>query len=255
MKLHNLALFALLPASCLLLPAAGHADAAEIAYFKDVSVINLDAEARRVVTQDRVQANLAYEATGKTAAEVQNTINTKMTMALAKANAVAGVKVNTGYYNVYKTYENEPPNPPKPYTAAEREKYAVWRGSQTLVLDGANKDNVLKLAGDLQGENFAMQGMNFYLSREASDRIKDELIAEALTNVRTRAQKVATQLALPKIHMARITIGGSGGYQPPVMMRAMAMKGAEAADMATPVGQAGESEVTLNVNVEVHLSK
>jgi predicted secreted protein len=242
-------------AALVAMPTITHADAAEIAYFKDVSVINLDAEARRVVTQDRVQVNLAIEAEGKTAAEVQNAINTKMTAALAKANAVQGVKVSTGYYNVYKTYEGEPPNQPKPLTAAEREKYAIWRGQQTLVLDGSDKDKVLKLSGDLQASNFAMQGMNFYLSREASDRIKDELIAEALNNVKARAQKVATQLALPKVHLARINIGSNGGYQPPMMMRAMAMKGAEAADMSAPVGQAGESEVTLNVSVEVHLSK
>lgn len=241
-------------AALVAVPQASHADAATIAYFKDVSVINLDADARRTVMQDRVQATLNFQATGKTAAEAQNAVNNKMTIALAKANAVAGVKANTGHYSAYKQYPNEP-NPPKPLSAAEREKNAVWHASQSLVLDGANKDTVLKLAGELQAEGLAMQGMNFYLSREASDRIKDELIAEALTNVRSRAQKVAAQLNLPKIHMARITIGG-GGYQPPVMMRAMAMKGgAEMADMAAPVGQAGESEVNLNVNVEVHLSK
>lgn len=237
-------------------PQAIHADEAEIAYFKDVTVINLDAEARRVVTQDRVQATLNVEATGKTAAEAQNAINTKMTAALAKANAVSGVKVSTGYYNAYKMYPPETnPNPPKPLTEAEREKTAYWQANQTLVLDGADKDKVLKLAGELQASNFAMQGMNFYLSREASDKIKDELIAEALTSVKARAQKVATQLALPKVHLARINVGGGGGYNPP-MMRTMAMKGgAEMADMAAPVGQAGESEVTVNANVEVHLSK
>lgn len=225
------------------------ADAAEVAYFKDVTVINLDAEARRTVEQDRVQANLSFNATGKTAAEAQNAVNNKMTMALAKANAVPGVKVNTAGYNVWKNY----PNDPKPLSAAEREKAVTWQATQTLTLDGANKDTLLKLAGDLQGMGLAMQGMNFYLSREASDRIRDELIAETLANVKTRAQKVAAQLGLPHVHLARITIGG-GGYQPPVMMRAMAMK-AEAADMASPVGQAGESEVNLSANVEVHLSK
>lgn len=233
-------------------PMVGKADEAETAYLRNVTVMSLDAEARRVVTQDRVQVTLNIQREGKTAAEAQAQINTKMQAALAAAKKVAGVKASTGYYNSYKQYPPEP----KPLSQAEREKKAYWTAQQTLVLDGADKEAVLKLAGALQGMDFAMQGMNFYLSREAQDKLKDELLAEALATVKARAQKVAGIMDTPKIRFARINLNG-GGPVYPVMMKGRAMMAmADAAEsMPEPVGEAGESDVTLSVNVEVHLSK
>jgi predicted secreted protein len=105
--------------------------------------------------------------------------------------------------------------------------------------------------------DFAMQGMNFYLSREAGDKLKDELMAEALATIKTRAQKVATQMGTPNVRFARINLGGGAPVYPVAMMaRGMAMeKSMDAASMTAPEGAAGESEVTLNVNVEVHLGR
>lgn len=222
------------------------------AYYRTVTVMNLDAEARRVVTQDRVQTTLVIEKTGKTPTEVQAFINSAMQQTLAAANKVSSVKASTGYYNVYKQYQPET----TPLSAAERERKAVWQGQQSLVLDSADKDALLKLAGSIQEHGFTMQGLNFYLSREASDKLKDALTAEALTTIKTRAQAIAAQLGMPNVRFARVSIGG-GGYQPPVMYaRGMMAKAEMMADaMPAPAAQAGESEVALSVNVEVHLSK
>ncbi|MFZ2587620.1 MAG: SIMPL domain-containing protein [Alphaproteobacteria bacterium] len=231
-------------------------DGAQTAYMRTVTVMNLDAEARRVVSQDRVQVTLNISRDGKTAMEAQSKVNDKMREALALAKASSGVKASTGYYNAYKQYPPEPG--PKPLSQEQREKQAYWTAQQTLVLDGADKDTVLKLSGAMQGMDFAMQGMNFYLSREASDKLKDELLAEALSTVKARAQKVAGLMNLPNVRFASISLGGGGPVYPHVMVKRggpeMMMASADAA-MPAPEGQEGESEVTLNVNVEVHLSR
>lgn len=218
------------------------------------TVVSLNAEARRVVQQDRVQVSLNIEYSGKTPQEVQNYINGKMQQAKGMADKVNNVKFVTAGYNVYKQYPPEPG--PRPLTAEQREKGVYWQGSQSLTLDGADKDDVMKLMGAMQQLGFSAQGLNFYLSREAGDKLKDDLLAEALTTIRARAERMGSQLGLRNIRYARIDMNG-GGYQPPMYARAekmMAMAGASA-DMAEPVAQGGESDVTMTVTAEVRLSK
>jgi predicted secreted protein len=168
------------------------------------------------------------------------------------------VKVSTGSYNVYKQYSNEPA--PKrdgtpAWTPEEREKNAYWQAQQVLQLDGADKDAVLNLVASLQKQGFAVQNMNFYLSREASDKLRDELTAEALATIKTRAESMARTLNMKSIRYARIDTSG-GGMSPMPMARNYAMKAemAMAGDaMSSPVGQAGESDVQLTVSAEVRL--
>lgn len=245
---------ALLASGLLMTTACVQADdgAEQARYLQNVTVMNLDAEARRVVTQDRVSVNLNIQREGKTAAEAQAAVNAKMQAAVAMAGKVKGVKASTGYYNVYKQYPPEV----RPLSKDEREQKAYWTAQQTLVLDGADKDAVLKLSGALQQQDFAMQGMNFYLSREASDALKDELTTEALATIQNRARVIAKQLGMGNVRIATINLGGSTPPPMPYMARNKMMAMSAAAEaMPQPSGEAGESTVTLTVNAEVHMSR
>lgn len=215
------------------------------------TTLRLNAEARRSVPQDRLQVTLAFEQTAKTAAEAQKLVNAKMRDALKVYGGVSSVKATTGNYNVWKQYPNEPG--PKPLTDAEREKAATWQATQQLMLDSADKDATLALVGKLQEQGFNVQNMNFYLSRQASDALRDDLTVEALGTMKARAQKMAGALGMKSIRFATIDVTGNPVVPPMPMMRAMAMK-ADSAGYAEPVGQAGESEVVVNVNAEVKLS-
>jgi len=221
--------------------------------------VTLTADARRTVQQDRVTATLSYEFTGKTAQEVQTKINTKMQEAKPKYDAVGSIKVSTSGYNVFKNYPPEPA--PKAdgtpaWTSEEREKKAFWQGSQQLIIDGTKSDDMLKLIGALQKDGFALQGLNFYMSRAAEDAVKDSLISEALANIQARAENIRKSLGMKKIRYAKINLGDNG--RPVPMMRAMAMKSEMAYDAAgasapAPVAEAGETEVVVNVTAEVKL--
>lgn len=218
----------------------------------DVTVMSLDAEARRTVLQDRVQATLVVQREGKTAQAAQRLVNEKMRAALAMAKTASGVRASTGRYSTDKRYPPEP----KPMTPAERERQSIWMAQQTLLLDADDAPALLELAGRLQNMDLALQGLDFYLSREAEDRVKDELLAEALQTVKSRAQKVAAVLGTPSVRFARIQVGG-GGPGPPLMMRRMAADAvaARAEAMPAPIGEAGQTEVSLGINVEVHLGR
>jgi predicted secreted protein len=222
------------------------------------TVVSLNAEARRMVQQDRLRATLSIQKTGKKAEDVQRDINAAMQKARAAYSKVGGLKVTTGGYNVWKQYPNEPM--PKAdgrpgWTSEEGEKNAYWQGSQQLVLDGADREAVLKLVAVLQQQEFAVQGIDFYLSREASEALQDELMVEALGTIKSRAAKIADTMGMKTIRYARIATNGSmPGPMPYNMMRGLLLAdSASAKAMPEPVAQGGESEVVVQVSADVRL--
>lgn len=221
------------------------------------TMLSLSSEAHRTVEQDRLMANLNLEATGKTAAEAQAKLNEKMQAARTLYSKVKGIKVTTGGYNTWKNYPPEPApkaNGQPAWSPEEREKKAFWQANQTLTIDGADRDEIIKLSGAFQQQGFAMQGMNFYLSREAGDSLRDELTTEALKSIRARAESMAKALGMNKVRFVRIDTNGNMPRPMPYnkMMRAeMAM--AADAGMPEPVAQGGESEVNVSVTAEVRL--
>lgn len=242
------------------LPMSGHAwGSKEEKKSDDATSVTLSAEARRVVQQDRVTATLAIESQAKTSPEVQTQINTKMQAAQKLYSAVSSVKASTGTYNVYKDYPAEPA-PKKDGTPAwtpeEREKNAFWRGSQELQLDGVKSDELLGLIASLQKDGFAVRGLNFYMSRSIEDSIKDELIVEALGNIKVRAENIKKALGAKEIFYSKIDLANNGVRPMPMARGAMMMKAeafADAADVPAPVAEAGETEVVVNVTAEVKL--
>ncbi len=223
------------------------------------TALTLSAEARRTVQQDRVMATLNVEGTGKTVQAAQAQVNEKMQQARALYTKVQGLKVTTAGYNTWKSYPPEPaprPDGTPRWSPAEREAKAFWQANQQLNIDGSNRDDLLNLVGALQQAGFGVNGLNFYLSRDASDALRDDLTTEALKNIRTRASSMAKALGMNKVRFVRID---TNGFNPqPVafntMVRSMAMK-AEDASMPTPVAQGGESDVQVNVTAEVRLSE
>lgn len=223
----------------------------------DSTTVQVSAEARRMVQQDRVAATLAIESTGKTAEITQQQINAKMQDAQKLYSKLGMVKASTGTYSVYKDYEPEPTpkKGEKGWTPEEREQHAFWRGSQEVVLDGAKSDDLLGLIGSLQKQGFAVRNLNFYMSREAEDSVKDALIVEALGNIRARAENIQKALGMKTIRYARIDFGSNGVRPMPMMAKAMRAEAFDAsgADMPAPVVEAGETEVVVNVTAEVKL--
>lgn len=235
---------------------------APVALAEEGTTLSLSATVYRTLPQDRLQVNLNFDKQGKTAEEVQKAINGKMQEAQRAYSLVKNIKPTTGGYNVWREYAPEPaprPDGTPAWTPAQREKAATWRGNQVLMLEGAAQDaDFIKLIGTLQGMGFATQGMNYMLSRAATEEARDELIVEALGSLRQRANRMAKALEMRKVEFVNISTDGQPIMPVPMPMYERMKTGAVMAmagdAMPAPVGQAGESEVNVTVTAQVRLS-
>ena len=213
--------------SGLQLPPAGH------------TLVNLSASERTTLPQDLLTAALRIEARGAEPRKVQDDINKAMTKALALAKTVPTVKTSTGGYQVYEQ-------------RLER-NVRVWQGQQTVQLESKDSAALLDLAGKLQGAGFAVSGLNWSLSPERAESVRDELLVKALGNLKAKAALVARTLGKSGYELTDVNLDGAP--QPVPMYRAVRMEMAMAADgaVAAPVAEAGETEVVVGVSARALL--
>ena len=216
------------------------------------TLLNLSATERVEVEQDVLVATLRYEAEDTDPKALQNEINEIMKEAAEAARAIESVKVSTQQYYVY------PHDPYPPETGSlsrgdgEDARKRTWRGSQGIELKSAAADDLLALTGRLQEMGLVMSGLNYMLSPEKMEETKDALMEDALAKVKAKADRAAGALGKTNADMLEVTIESDGGYYPQPMMRSMAMDSGMA-EMATPVAEPGESEITLTVSAKVLL--
>lgn len=199
------------------------------------TMLHLTQTAEKKLTRDVLHVELRAEKNGADAQTVQNAINQAMAKALDEAHQAQGIEVETGSYSVYNI-----------------ETQSVWRGSQSLYLSGGDSGAVLKLAGALQAQGLAMSNMGYEASHKVLRGAEDDLTAEALTTLQARAAAIAQQLHLSVLGYSDLTIGNAQ-TQGSLMPRFAAMAAGSPAQMAPPVGAAGEATVSVTVNAQVLL--
>lgn len=202
------------------------------------TLITLSVTERISVEQDLIIASLRIEAEDSDASVVQNRINTVMARALQQARGVAEVSQSTGYYNIYQ-YERQPQG-----GRAE----SLWRGSQSLTLQGKDAQVLLALTGQLQAMGFVMNELSYQLSTELADEVRDSLMEAAITRATEKAERATTALGKSRFDIAVLDLDTSSDYSAPVMMRAMADSASP--EMAPPSAEPGETEVTLTVRIQ-----
>ena len=216
------------------------------------TIVNLSATETQKVAQDTLSASLRIELDGASAAEIQDKINKAMADAVAEAKKETAVKVTTGSYYVYQYEEGGKPNP---QTGQNEGGVKKWRGAQTLDLESKDGAKLLTLAGKVQEKNFVMNGLNYSLSQEKAEQVRDSLLTKAIEKLRAKA-KVA-QTALGKSNFDIIDVNIDNAAMPPVypVYKTMAMRGAvaDAAEMSAPTAEAGESEVQMTVSARILL--
>jgi predicted secreted protein len=170
---------------------------------------------------------------------VQGEVNAKMTVALAKAKAVASVKAETAGYSVYED---------RSLKRGQR-----WWGSQSLTLTGGDAGALLALAGQLQDDGLAMSGLGFELAPETRRRIEAELIPEAIQRIREKAEATAHALGLSQLRFAKLRLGEmpQGRVAPLGVATAMALDRSQ--PIPQPAAEPGETAVTVQVEAEVQL--
>jgi len=158
---------------------------------------------------------------------------------VADISAPPGVTVASGGYSVYP--ERSPGKP------------TLWHGQQTLNLESDAAADLLQLVGDLQSQGLNTQGLTFEVKDETLRQAQDGLTADALTQLRARADSVAADLNMSVQQIRDITVGNAeGGARPPMPMFTARAAGISAAP--TPVAEPGDAEVSVTVQAEVWLS-
>lgn len=121
----------------------------------------------------------------------------------------------------------------------------AWRATQELQLTSQSMTRLTELAGKLQ-ERLQIRQMLFRLTKKTQDQYQDELIEEALTAFKRRAEIVGRQMENRDYRIVELHVN-SGGGQPPVMFAERAAMKAADVDF-TPSVEAGTSTVIVTVS-------
>lgn len=213
-----------------LAPPAALAQSPAAAVAADETLLRLTETGEVKRAPDELRLDLRAEARGSDAAGVQAQVNRAVQAALERAKGVTGVRASTNGY----------------WTNREGAPARAWVASQRIALRGAEPAPLLELAGTLQTQGLALDGMSWGLSREQSQAARAEAGRLAIDQLRARAAAVADQLGMEVAGIRQITLDAADA---PVMPRmAMAMR-ASAADAAPPPPAAAPEDVTITANL------
>jgi predicted secreted protein len=210
------------------------------------TIINLSATEKRTMPQDLLIASLRIELDEGTPLEIQKKINESMAKALDLAKKEPAFKVSTGAYSVYK-YDHPIVINVK---TGEQKMEPRWRGSQTIDIESKDSTKLLDAVGKIQEIGFAMNNLAYTLSPEVMDKVRDELMVEALKKLTAKADIVAKTLGKSKADLVEVNVDAGGPVYPmhKVMMARQEMSMDAGAPMAAPVAEAGETDVSLTVS-------
>ena len=213
--------------ACFFLAAAGNARPAEepLRY----NVVDLQAEAQREIQNDVMTAALYVEQSGENPGQVSNSVNKIANEALRVAGDVKSVKASTGGYQTYPIY-------------GKNKRLEAWRVHSEIRIESKDFSALSNLIGKLQSA-MQLSYLGFTVSPEARRQAENELIAEAISNFRERADIVKKSLNGRGYKIRKISVNTSGFHPRPVFARGIA-----AQEVAAPNVEGGTSQVTVNVN-------
>ena len=197
--------------------------------------VSFSVERSREVETDWVTAVVGATHEDVDPGAVAERINSEMDWGTGIAKAVRGIRLRTGGYTT------------RPIDDPKRGQLRRWRGTQTLVLEGADPKAMSELIGKLQAR-LQLQNIAFSVSPERRRSVADELLDEALDAFRGRAERVRTRLGAKSYEIVSIRLDAAGMPPPRPMARAMMM-----AEAAAPPLEAGTSTLRASAQATIEL--
>lgn len=194
--------------------------------------VEFQAEAQREVPNDLLNATLYIELNDANPAPLANALNRAVNEALRVANEHRNVRVRSGNHQSFPVY-------------AKGNVLQGWRGRAEIRVESGDFEAASALIGRLQA-SMQLGGMTFSVSPETRRKVENELISEAITAFRSRADIVQAALSGGAYRIQRLTVAAGRSGPPP---RFAAMRGAAvAAEVAPPVFEGGASLVTVTAS-------
>jgi uncharacterized protein len=208
-----------------------------------------------MVKPDKVTLSLAIETTNTTANAALNANSEAMNKALNELEA-AGVRENettTSFFNISPNYnltqQGQEQDSPSPIESRDIISYTV---TNSIIVDSYNLLNISKWIDTavLAGVN-DVSNIYFSLSDAKSEAIRNDLLKQAVTSAKGKAEIAASALGLNLTGVKSINIESINGFTPPEPLMAretVAEATAPTAGSPTPI-IAGEQEVTASVHI------
>lgn len=220
-------------AGCCLLAALSATLSSFAAEPPHYNTVELQAEAQREVQNDLLNAVLFVELNDASPAALASAVNKSVNEALRIAKEYKNVHVRSGNNQTYPVY-------------AKANVLQGWRSRAEIRLESRDFEAASALIGKLQA-GMQLGNMTFSVSPEARRTLENELITEAITAFKARAEIVKAALAGGGYKLQRLNV--ASGYNTPQPRFAMAARAASsAAEVTAPNLEAGVSVVTVSAN-------
>jgi predicted secreted protein len=203
-------------------------------------VLSLTASASVEVARDLLSVTFSTTKDGADANAVQAQLKQALDAALAEAKKAARpgqLDVQTGTFSLYPRY-------------APKGGINGWQGTAQVVVEGRDMAAIGALTGRIASMTIA--GVDFRLSREASQKVEGEVTAEAIARYRSKANEYAKQFGYAGYAIREVNVS-TGDAQPIVVPRAR-MTAMSSASSADPLSvEPGKAVVTATVSGSVQM--
>jgi hypothetical protein len=223
-------------------------------------MITVSGQAERNVVPDEahITVNLNSMDVKLAAAKTAHDAKLKKLMSIAKSKGVAEKKISSQSSSIQPNYDYVS----DPKTGAGRQIFKGYRVQTNIDITVTDMSKIGELMDEISGAGFEkgantewgqLMSMNYAIADP--DKIRDEMLVEAITNARTKAERMvkAAGASIGRVY----SINESGVSMPPPMMpmpmMARAMM-ADAAGASSPVAPpAGEQQINANVTISFEL--
>jgi uncharacterized protein YggE len=220
------------------------------------SVVSTSGTAMVKVNPDKISVTIGVDTDGETAKEAAAKNAELMEKVLAALRELGiSDQISTSWYNVFPVYEHRSPPCieiyPQPPECAPKSELTGYRAhnSVTVTLDAdENVGEVIDAAVAAGTTN--VSGAYFFISEETQQEIRDSLIADAIDNARSRAEKAADAVSMDisgvkSIHLNDVYF--------PVLYKELAAQVDASGASTTPI-LPGEQSISMTVQVVFFMS-
>lgn len=222
------------------LSTAAWAQPSGVAVAPQENILQFSASAETQVQQDVLVMTLSTSKEGADARVVQNQLQQALDAALtsAKKQAVEGqLDVRTGDFGL------------SPRQGKDG-KITGWQGQTELVLEGKDFAKIAATAASIN--TLQISNVRFSLSREARDKVRGQVQAEAVQRFRAQAAELARQFGFSSFTLRDVSVNNNE-FTPHMGMRAGMMAMAKEASSDAIGLEAGKSQVQVQISGSVQM--
>ncbi|MDR0774809.1 MAG: SIMPL domain-containing protein [Rickettsia sp.] len=209
---------------------------------QDGSYLNISVTEQMDVKEDLLISSMRIEKEGVDK-YIQDEINLMMPKAVKMAKEVEDITVSTEQYYVYQYNQDQNIDNKK-----DKVKKKMWRGTQVLSLKSKSSEALLTLIGKLQNEGLLIQSLNYTLSNEKREVIRDSMIEAAIAKLKQRAIRVAKALGKEYDGFTMINVDPEARRMPVPRLMMGSPVNANDSVVNMPVAEPSTSEVTITVS-------